>query len=41
MDSNGDYELVQCEKIEVEIEKGKMKITGAQLPHFSRFGFVK
>ncbi len=38
---NGDLECVQFEKMEVDIEKGKLKIEGALLPHFSRFGFVK
>ena len=38
---NGDLEVVECEKMEVDIEKGKLKIEGALLPHFSRFGFVK
>ncbi len=38
--TNGDIETVEYKKMDVDVEKGELKIQKALLPHFSRFGFV-
>ncbi len=40
MAEDGSYEFISAEKIKVDIGKGKLQVEDAQLPHFSRFGFV-
>ena len=37
---NGDIETVSYDKMDVDVDKGVLKIKKALLPHFSRFGFV-
>ena len=41
MASNGKYYKPVYDKIFVEVQSGKLQITNAQLPHFSRYGFVR
>ncbi|MBM4175916.1 MAG: hypothetical protein FJ213_07060 [Ignavibacteria bacterium] len=40
MAEDGTYEFIPFDKIKVDIGKGILKVEEAQLPHFSRFGFV-
>jgi len=40
MASNGSYYTPKYDKIYVEKQSGKLQIINAQLPHFSRYGFV-
>lgn len=38
---SGQYEFVQYEKLEVNTKDGILKVEGAVIPHFSRFGFCR
>jgi len=38
---DGSYEKIDREKIEINIKEGKVKVKDAELPHFSRYGFVR
>ena len=37
----GQIELVLYDKLEVDVKKGILKVEGAVIPHFSRFGFCR
>lgn len=37
----GQYEFVSYDKLEVNIKDGILKVEGAAIPHFSRFGFCR
>ncbi len=41
MAANGSYYIPQYQSLYVEKQSGKLQITNALLPHFSRYGFVK
>ncbi len=38
---SGQYEFVQYDKLEVNTKDGILKVEGAVIPHFSRFGFCR
>jgi hypothetical protein len=40
MAPNGQYYTPVYERLYVEKQSGKLQIVNAQLPHFSRYGFV-
>jgi hypothetical protein len=40
MAPDGNYYVPQYERLYVEKQSGKLQIVNAQLPHFSRYGFV-
>ncbi len=40
MAEDGTYEYIAVDKIKVDVNKGLLQVINAQLPHFSRFGFV-
>ena len=41
MNEDGTYELVVYDEISMDLSKGKIEIKNAQLPHFSRYGFIR
>jgi hypothetical protein len=41
MGENGELEKVKCEKLVVRKKKGILKIVGAELHHFSRYGWTR
>ena len=41
MNEDGTYEQVVYDEISMDVSKGKIEIKNAQLPHFSRYGFVR
>ncbi len=41
MNEDGTYEQVVYDEISMDLSKGKIEIKNAQLPHFSRYGFVR
>lgn len=41
LDPNGKYEKIKYHSIFIEKQSGKLQITDAELPHFSRYVFVR
>ena len=41
MGENGELEVVNCQKLVVRKKKGVLKIVGAELHHFSRYGWTR
>ena len=41
MGENGELEKVNCEKLVVRKKKGILKVVGAELHHFSRYGWTR
>jgi ubiquitin len=41
LNPNGQYDSVQYDNIVVDADKGILKVEGAVIPHFSRFGFCR
>jgi hypothetical protein len=37
----GDWEIMDCKKVTVDVENGKIKVTKGELPHFSRYALCK
>jgi hypothetical protein len=38
--ANGSIQQCQYSSIDVDLSRGKLKVNSAQIPHFSRYGFV-
>ena len=37
----GDWEIMNCKKVQVDVENGKIKVQKGELPHFSRYALCK
>jgi hypothetical protein len=40
LSTDGNYYQPVCDYIAVDKQSGKLQIVNAQLPHFSRYGFI-
>ncbi len=41
LSSDGIYSIIPNDGIQVDVKEGKLEVHGAQIDHFSRFGFVR